>query len=88
LQTFVVPSHAFAKPCVLLPPPPLPLLLLLLLLLLSLTDQWDSLEPLAAPSLKSRLPSHGPTGHKKRVREDQRTGPLAASVLSQVCAAV
>lgn len=41
---------------------------------------WDSLEPLAAPSLKARVPTHGPTGHKKRVREDQR---MAAAVLSQ-----
>jgi hypothetical protein len=42
---------------------------------------WDSLEPLAAPSLKARVPTHGPTGHKKRVREDQR---MVAAVLSQV----
>ena len=42
---------------------------------------WDSLEPLAAPTLKARMPQAHPSGHKKRVREDQR---MAAAVLSQV----
>lgn len=49
------------------------------------TDQWDSLEPLAAPTLK-RVPTHaGPGGTlhttKKRVRDDPRA--MAAAVLSQ-----
>ncbi|WIA16715.1 hypothetical protein OEZ85_013370 [Tetradesmus obliquus] len=58
-------------------------------------DQWDSLEPLAAPSLKripvgpsagggpmggAGIPPHIPTT-KKRVREDQRV--MAAAVLAQ-----
>jgi hypothetical protein len=42
---------------------------------------WDSLEPLAAPTLKARMPQAHPSVHKKRVREDQR---MAAAVLSQV----
>lgn len=46
-------------------------------------DQWDSLEPLAAPSLK-RAPGHGPGGmtHKKRIRDDPRN-MTTANVLSQ-----
>lgn len=43
-------------------------------------DQWDSLEPLAAPTIKRSHPSA--LGQKRRMREDPRT-MTTAGVLSQ-----